>query len=173
MSKAEQQDAAELYEDFHRYPPTKIGEFASSFRIPRVVFKQGKALHVMYRSPKVDPETLQKPRKPVDYIHEHDSVGVTTYLLEGAGERTEVPSWICDSTSLTCLGKCLGFAFEDPDGKKIDGEGTDPLPELYAIQVRDGWFKKKAALLVVQDKREIIAVVWGGKLAIEPRGITG
>lgn len=166
-------DAAELYEDFHQYEPVKIGQFEAEFRLPQRVYKQGKALNVMYRSSKTDPETGKIPRKPVDYIHDHDSEGVTTYLVDGEGDVVEVPEWIRDATALTCLGKCLGFAFKDPDGKKVDAHGTAPLPELYAIQVRNGWFRKKAALLVIQDKREVIAVVWGGKLVVEPRGIVG
>lgn len=166
-------DARDLYENFHQYEPVKIGEFAADFRLPQRVYQQGKAINVLYRSMKCDPETLKKPRKPVDYIHDHDSPGVMTYLVDGEGELVEVPDWIQKTTALTCLGKCLGFAFEDPNGKKIDAEGTAPLPELFAIQVRDGWFKKKAALLVIQDKREVIAVVWGGRLRVEPRGIVG
>lgn len=167
------ENASDLYEGFHRYPPKKIGEFNAKFRIPRVVYKQGKAINILYQSDKVDPETLKKPKKPVDYIHDHDSKGVTTYLIDDHGEAVDVPDWIANAQALTFLGKCLGFAFEDPSGKKIEAEGVDPLPELYAIQVRDGIFKKKAALLVIQDKRDVLAIVWGGKLRVEPRGIVG
>jgi hypothetical protein len=164
-------DASDLYEGFHRYEPIKIGEFASSFQIPSRVHKQGKAVDVLYRSTKVDPETLKKPRKPVDYIHDHDSRGVMTYLIDGDGELEETPEWIRNAQALTFLGQCLGFSFTDPAGKKVKAEGTAPLPELYAIQV--GWLKLKAALLVVQSKQEIIAMVWGGRLRVEPRGIVG
>lgn len=167
-----EKNAADLYEDFHRYPPRKIGEFSSSFKIPNVVYKQGKAINVLYRSLKTDPETFKRPRKPVDYIHDHDSEGVTTYLVGDDGEPTDVPDWIRDAPALAYLGDCLGFAFEDPSGKKIEAQGTPPLPELYAVQVRR-FLKKQAALLVVQSKRTVLAIVWGGKLRVEPRGIVG
>jgi hypothetical protein len=163
-------NASDLYESFHRYEPRNIGKFDPSFRIPRKVYKQGRAINVLYRSPKVDPETLSKPKRPVDYIHDHDSRGVVTYLVEGDGEEVATPDWICEAAALTSLGQCLGFAFEDPSGKEVTAKGKTPLPELYTVQV--GW-PKRAALLVVQDKRDVIAIIWGGKLRVEPRGIVG
>jgi hypothetical protein len=159
-------EAVELYEDFHRYPPRKIGAFGGGFKIPSRVFKQGKAVNVLYRSKKVDPETLRNPSKPVDYIHEHDSRGVTTYLTKGGGESIDTPDWICNADALVRLGLCLGFAFEDPDGGLVNAEGRAPLPELYATT-------NGKALLVIQGKRSVIAIVWGGKLDVEPRGIVG
>lgn len=157
--------AAALYEAFHRHPPRKVGEFHSSFAIPDHLFKQGSSVDVLYRSTKVDPETLKKPRKPVDYIHEHDP-GVATYFADGDGERIATPAWIRDIDALVLLGDFLGCKFKDQAGKIIEIEGTKPLPELYATV--DG-----KALVVVDGKRTLIAIVWGGKLGVEPRGIVG
>lgn len=164
-------NATDLYEGFHRYEPRKIGEFAPSFEIPSRVFRQGRAIDVLYRSPKTDPETLKRPRKPIDYIHDHDSRGVTTYLANGDGDEIETPDWIRGAEALTSLGLCLAFTFEDPMGREVKAKGKQPLPELYALQV--GWLPTRAALLVVQSKRDVIAIIWGGKLRVEPRGIVG
>lgn len=155
--------AARLYEDFHRYKPRKVGEFDPSFEIPSHLIKQGKSVDILYRSSKVDPETLKKPRRPIDYIHEHDS-GVVTYLPDGEGDRIATPSWIREIDALVLLGKCLGFKFEGPNGKIVEAEGKSPLPELYTTV--DG-----KALLVVDDKCILIAIMWGGRLGVEPRGI--
>ena len=131
MARNPEKAASNLYESFHRYAPKKIGEFDHRFAIPSHVFKQGKAVNVLYRSSKIDPETLKKPRKPVDYIHDHDP-GVHTYLTKGEGTRVAVPEWIRELEALTLLGQCLGFAFQNSDGKEVSAEGRKPLPELYA-----------------------------------------
>ncbi len=157
--------ARHLYEAFHRYEPRKIGEFHPDFVIPNRAFKQGKAIDVLYRSSKVDPETLKKPRKPVDYIHEHDP-GVFTYLPDGAGKDVATPAWIRDADALVLLGQCLGFKFDGPNGKVVSAEGREPLPELYTTE-------NGKALFVIQGKRQLIAIIWGGGLNVEPRGIVG
>ena len=165
MTRDPQNAARDLYEQFHRYPPRKVGEFAPSFAIPTHVYKKGRAVDVLYRSSKVDPETLKKPRRPVDYIHEHDP-GVTTYMPSGPGERVEVPGWLRDTDALVLIGACLGFRFEDSSGTIIECEGTNPLPELYSTV-------NGKSLIVVDRKRTLIAMIWGGKLDVEPRGIVG
>jgi len=40
------------------------------------------------------------------------------------------------------------------------------LPELYTIPAG-------TALLVVEDKRHVAAIIWGGALGVECRGIVG
>jgi hypothetical protein len=157
--------AIAIYEGFHRFTPRKIGEFHPSFKIPSRVNKQGVSVDVLYRSDKTDPETLRKPRKPIVYIHEHDSKGVYTYLPRGPGELVETPHWIRDAQALSMLGYCLGFKFKR-DGKLVEAKGKKPLPELYCTA-------NGKALIVVQDKRDVLALVWGGKLDVEPRGIVG
>lgn len=161
----EHDEAVAIYEGFHRFAPRKVGEFHPSFKLPSRVNKQGPAVDVLYRSNKVDPETLKKPRRSIDYIHEHDSRGVHTYLPRGPGEVVEVPAWIRNASALAKLGDCLGFKFKR-DGQVIEAKGKKPLPELYCTS-------NGKCLIVVQDKRDVIALVWGGKLDVEPRGIVG
>lgn len=160
--------AAEKYEEFHRYAPEQIVVGPSSFRIPARMFLAGPALAVMYQSRKVDPETLRRPARPVNYIHEHDA-GVECYLSQRAdaeGPETEVPRQFREVEALTRLGLCLGFAFEDADGEQCEVESRAPLPELYATP-------NGRCLLVVQSRREILAMMWGGALGVFARGIDG
>lgn len=150
------------YEEFHRLEPTKIAEFSIS--IPSKVTKLGKGVNVLYESGKKDPETLRKPKKPLAYIHDHDA-GVHVYRCDGRGGDTEVPDFIKHAQALVVLGKCLGFAWKDEDGEH-NAEGTKPLPDLCCTV--DG-----RALLVVQSRRQVLAMIWGGGLGVEARGIVG
>lgn len=161
-------EAAAKYEEFHRYGPTQIEVGPSSFHIPDRVYLAGPALAVMYRSRKVDPETLRRPREPVNYIHEHDA-GVQCFLIneeDTDGEEAMVPESFRRVPALTRLGHCLGFAFRGEDGEECDVESRAPLPELYATP--DG-----KCLLVVQGRRQILAMMWGGALGVFARGIDG
>lgn len=158
-------EAIRLYEDFHRFEPKEIGYFKDGLCIPSHVYLQGPAINVMYRSDKIDPATLKKPRKPVDYIHEHED-GVHTYLVDGDGKRTEVPRWLVDCDTLVLMGGCLGFSFRDPNGDEVEAECKKPLPELYSTP-------NGKALLVIEKKSTIVAITWGGRLGVEPRGIVG
>jgi hypothetical protein len=163
------EDAVAKYEEFHRYKPTEIGEFHADFVIPKTVLRVGPAKYTTYRSAKVDPATLKKPRAPVNYIHEHDA-GVEVYLQVEADEQFDgvkvyVPEKFRNVDSLVCLGQNLGYAFKY-DGEVIEAEGVDPLPELYCVPSGE-------CLLVIQDKREVIAMIWGGGLGVFARGIDG
>lgn len=156
------------YKEFHRYDPRQIGNFPASFRIPERVYRAGPAKFVTYRSGKVDPETLRKPSHPVNYIHEHDP-GVVCYLRNrtayGEGAETDVPRGIIEIPALTRLGHCLGFCFEE-DGEPCEVEGRDPLPDLYTTP--DG-----KCLLVIQSRKTVLAMMWGGALGVFARGIDG
>lgn len=160
----DREKAIDKYVEFQRLTPNKVGEFAASFSIPTRMRKVGKAKWVTYRSDKIDPATERDPGKPIDYIHEHDA-GVCLYVPDGDLD-TDVPHFITDVRALTKLGSCLGFAFVDADGNEGEGKGKRPLPELYCIP-------SGKALLVIQDKREILAIMWGGILGVEGRGIVG
>ena len=158
------EDAVAKFREFHRLEPTKIG-LMPELEIPARIRRAGVAKWVTYRSAKIDPDTLTKPKKPVDYIHEHDA-GVHLYRPDGELD-TDVPKWIRSAAALTKLGLCLGYAYADPAHQDpIEGIGKAPLPELYCTP--DG-----KALLVVQDKREILAMMWGGALGVFARGIDG
>jgi len=160
--------AVAKYREFHRYDPQQIGEFPASFCIPERVYQAGAMKFVCYRSGKVDPETLKKPSKPVNYIHDHDA-GVTCYLPgpgDAEGPEVDVPREFVDAPALTRLGHCLGFCYEDLDGEEQEGEGRDPLPDLYTTP--DG-----KCLLVIQSRRTVLAMMWGGALGVYARGIDG
>jgi hypothetical protein len=146
------------FEEFHRYGPKKLQEV--KLEIPARVKKLGGCKYVLYRSGKVDPATLKKPRKPVDYIHEHDA-GVVAYSVTGAAD-TDVPKSFRETTAVVYLGKCLGFAVKDGP----EAEATEPLPDLCCTP--DG-----KCLLVVQDRKKVLAMMWGGALGVFARGIDG
>lgn len=159
------EQAIRKYQEFHRYEPRKIGRFPDGFAIPERLYRGGRSVSVMYRSGKVDPETLQKPRHPINYIHDHDA-GVVTYVKEPMGEAVAVPAKFREVSALTRLGYCLGFVFEDADGRLLEAEGQAPLPDLYTTP--DG-----RCLLVIQGRKTVIAMMWGGGLGVFARGIDG
>lgn len=161
-------DAREMFQRFHRFAPRKVGDFAAGFSIPKTCRKLGKAIYVTYRSDKVDPGTLKRPHKPVDYIHEHDA-GVGLYLPgDVAGYASiDVPSWITKVTALSLIGLYTGVGYEDATIKrKLEIEATAPYPEIYTIP-------SGKALIVVQGKSKVVALTWGGGLGVEGRGIVG
>lgn len=160
------------YKEFHRYDPLQIRNFPASFHIPERAYRAGPAKFVTYRSGKVDPETLKKPGHPVNYIHEHDS-GVVCYLTSDRdirdpdGDAVDVPRKFIEIPALTRLGYCLGFCFEDEaEGMPQEVEGRDPLPDLYTTP--DG-----KCLLVIQSRKTVLAMMWGGALGVFARGIDG
>lgn len=160
--------AVEKYVEFHRYEPRDVGRFDESMSIPDQVACIGPATHVLYRSGKTDPATLRLPKAPRNYIHDHDA-GVFCYVpVDDAPEAPveRVPAWIREVKALTLLGKCLGFRYRDEDGRTANVDGVKPLPELYCTP--DG-----RCLLVIQDKSEVLAMMWGGVLGVEARGIVG
>ncbi len=162
--------AKEKFETFHRYAVRDVGEFARGFAIPSSMLCAGRAKWTTYRSGKVDPSTLKLPKRPVNYIHEHDA-GVEVYLPtdcdlgESGLETVDVPEEFQRATALAKLGDSLGYCF-DLDGDEVEAVGQDPLPELYCTPCGK-------CLLVVQDKREVLAMIWGGALGVFARGIDG
>lgn len=157
------EQAMALYREFHRYEPHRTGYFPKSFAIPRRARRLGVAKEILYSSPKIDPETMRKPRRPQNYIHDHE-LGVDAYDTYGRATHA-VPGWICECDALTKLGECLGFAYEK-DGEVLEGEPDGSGIELYCIP-------SGRALLVIEKKRRVIALMWGGGLGVEDRGIVG
>ena len=157
--------SVKLYRDFHGHEPTKLGTFHQSFFIPKSAVYVGPGAYVLYDSRKVDPETGVRPKKPVGYIHEHDD-GVKCYRTDerADGPVRRVPRWIWSCTSLTLMDKCPGFAYIDHQGEEIEAHADPKHTELYATP--DG-----RALLVIADKKDVVAFLWGGRLGVEPRGI--
>lgn len=156
--------AVEKYLEFHRYDSKHLDTV--DIKIPDVVYKAGKGMWVTYRSSKVDPSTLIRPRRPVDYIHEFNA-GVTIYRTEaGDGrERVTVPTEYRQVGALVKLGMCLGFMYKGPQGE-VEGQTSRPMPELACSP--DG-----KCLYVIQDRRRVLAMIWGGALGVFARGIDG
>ncbi len=154
--------AIKKYVDFHQHEPRRIGDFHASLVIPARAVCVGPALDVLYRSDKLNPETGEDEGW-IDYIHEHDK-GVHIYLGDGEGPERAVPQFIRAAKELTWLGDCLGLRYRDHEGHDAEMKGTRPLPELYTTP-------NGRALLVIQGKRKLLAMVWGGRLGVEPRGI--
>ena len=167
--------AVEKFKEFHRYDPKKLEHLPASFQIPRSVIDIGRAKWVTYRSAKVDPATLKKPKHPVNYIHEHNA-GVRVYLpsdrpeldeLDVDGVETPVPRAYYAVEALVKLGDSLGFCVHGEHGAEdAEFEGRGKLPELLCVP--DG-----TCLLIVQDRRDVIAMIWGGALGVFGRGIDG
>lgn len=159
--------ATRMYVGFHQHDPRKVGDFHRELVIPDTAMCVGDAVNVLYRSDKLNPTTGQDEGW-IDYIHDHKN-GVKVYRCDRAAESLElavertVPSWLRNVRELTWLGDCLGFAYHDGD-REHEARGTKPLPELYTTP-------SGKALLVIQGKRRLLALVWGGKLGVEPRGI--
>jgi hypothetical protein len=165
--------AKKLYKEFHAFEPVKIAAFHEKFRIPSRAFYVGEALEMFYTSDKLDPDTGNDDGF-VSYVHEHEG-GVGMYVTSPGslrGRVKDVPSWISGAKSLVRLGDCEGYTFRTGyagrygKGKKVVAEATEPLPEWYAIPAGD-------ALLVIQSKRTIIALLWGGNLRVEWAGVVG
>lgn len=154
--------AKEKFEEFHRHAPTKI--FSAKTPMPTRVKELGPSLFVLYSSTKNDPDTGLPVKNAVRYIHEHDSAGVTSYVPVASG-GVEVPAFIRDCTAVVRLGKCLGYAWTDEQSGG-ERERTRLGADLYATPCG-------RALLVIKDRRDVIAMVWGGALGVESRGIVG
>ncbi len=156
--------AVDMYSSFNGHEPLKIGAFKSSFFIPDRAVLAGPAVNVLYRSKKNDPSTGNPVKRPIDYIHDHDP-GVKVYRCDARldGVQKNVPAFITNVKELVKLGDCLGFCYRDGD-EDIEATCTRPLPELYTIP-------SGRALLVIQGKSRVLALIWGGRLGVEARGI--
>ncbi|MBT8452986.1 MAG: hypothetical protein KJO40_13540 [Deltaproteobacteria bacterium] len=153
------------YVEFYQFEPRKVGKFHSSFKIPSSAILVGQATRVLYRSDKLNP-TTGVDEGVIDYFHDHkDGVKVYRVDRDAEGPERRVPTFITGHKGLWRIGYCLGFSYTDHAGKAIKAEASDPLPELYALP------SGKQALLVVQGKRRVLALIWGGNLRIEARGI--
>lgn len=154
------------FEEFHARPVRDITAFDARLILPERAALAGVAKQVMYRSDKLNPST-KIDEGWQDYYHDHDP-GVSLYRCGAAelrnGDVRRVPKWIHEVQQLTWLGQCLGFTFEDDEGNEIQMKGTKPLPDLFCIP-------SGKALLVIQSRRTVLAMIWGGRLDVKERGI--
>lgn len=142
--------------EFHQLEPTKAGQF-SGLRIPNRIAKAGSASWVAYASNKWS-------GKRTNYIHDHEA-GVKTCRPDIKGDLLDIPSSLRNTKTLVKLGDCLGFGYNDGEGD-VEAKVSKPYPELYCTP--DG-----SVLLVIQNKRKLIAIIWGGLLDVKARGIVG
>ena len=148
---ADLSDGVKKYMEFHQLEPKRISTFA--FKIPKTMRRVGAAEWTAYRSSKWT-------GKKDNYIHEH-SAGVHIYA---SGREYDVPLHIRDTKTLVRLGDCLGY-----DTKKFDDRSAvekSRYPSLYCTA-------NGRALLVVEGRSKLIAMIWGGSLGVTARGIVG
>lgn len=157
--------AERLYETFHQFEPTDVGEFHKGFKIPREATYVGEAKTMYYTSDKLNPETGEDEGH-VRYFHPHEG-GVRMYVTDDSpGETRNVPPWIYKTEALVLIGQCDGFEYKDFDGVMQEAKATGRKPEWFCIP-------SGKALLIIQDRRRVLAIVWGGKLNVEWRGVVG
>lgn len=158
--------ALHLYRQFHSFEPVDVGSFKRGFRIPRRGYLVGCGLTMFYSSDKLNPETAVDEGEQ-RYYHEHGA-GVSVCLMSSrqGGRRVSIPSAIINARALVRLGRCDGYDYEEPGGELVEARAVEPAPEWYCIPSGD-------ALLVVQDRRNCLAVLWGGGLNVEARGVVG
>lgn len=164
--EADTKEAERLYKIFYQFEPRKVGAFASGFSIPRRATHVGEAKTMYYTSDKLNP-TTGEDEGAQRYYHPHEGDVYMLVTDKGAqGHVVEVPRWIHGVDSLVLLGQCDGFEYEDFDGDLQEAQATGRKPEWYCIP-------SGKALLVVQDKKKVLAIVYGGSLDVEWRGVVG
>lgn len=160
--------AEKLFETFHQFDPEDVGSFRKGFKIPKQAWYVGEAKTMYYTSDKLNPISGEDEGW-ISYYHPHEG-NVRLYVSEAPdeeiGELRNIPKWIHDTKALTRLGDCEGFDFIDLEGNEREAKATKPYPEWYAIP-------SGKALLVIQSKRDVLAIIWGGDLDVEWRGVVG
>ena len=149
--------AARIFEDFHARDAKKFGELGCE--VPQSMRLLGACRWVTYRSDKWNDGTH-------DYIHKIESFPRVRVAVPGrGGDRVSMPAKVRETQVLTQIGlSALGFAYGD------DGDETEASLPRGAQWF---WSERGRALLAIQSKKKLLAVVWGGALQIEPRGIVG
>jgi hypothetical protein len=151
--------AIKTFEGFNEYPSKGASKFAREIVIPERMPSPGPCRWVTYRSDKWNNGTH-------DYIHTITSYPRVKCAMAGENyETVKVPAKVRNATTLTQVGlRALGFAFEYDDDEY---EASVPAGTEWF------WSQTARALYLIQNKRKLIAVIWGGKLNVEPRGIVG
>jgi hypothetical protein len=151
--------ATKTFESFNDYPSKGTFKFDREIVVPERMPVAGPCKWVTYKSDKWGDGTH-------DYIHKITSYPRVKCALVGGDfpERT-IPAKIRSAKTLSQIGlRALGFAY-DQDGEEVEAKvprGTEWF-----------WSQSGRALYLIHNKRKLVAVIWGGKLNVEPRGIVG
>jgi hypothetical protein len=152
--------ARKTFEGFHDFEMRGSGKFRGEIVVPARMALAGPCRFVTYRSDKWS-------NGAHEYIHTITSFPKVKVAVTGedTGRTIAVPKRVQDAVTVSFIGRALGFAAEKPDGDEV--EATFPASaEWY-------WSPTGKALYCVQGKSKLLAVVWGGRLDVEPRGIVG
>ena len=155
--------AKKLFETFHQFSHREL--VASPAVIPKQAHCVGIAQTMYYTSDKLNPLSGEDEGHQ-SYYHDHGKK-VTLCLTDAdEGYLRKIPKWIHESKSLVLLGECDGFDYENLDGELIEARMNDQYTDWYAVP-------SGKALLAIYKEREILAILWGGDLHIEWRGVVG
>ncbi len=184
MKPRDLQDAADKFREFNDFDVRSTGPFAPDFELPREIGVAGEAVHVSYASDKwgdgMQHYIHHHDCKCIHSIEDHEDDGteackkckcrgfrsnVHVFMPGKRPERTQVPGYILRARTLTRLGRCLDFCYFSASGvEQVEKPGKGC--ELYCIP-------SGKALVVVRDKRVVVAMIWGGRLGVIDDGIIG
>jgi hypothetical protein len=144
------------YLEFHALEAKDVGPLQLR-ALPERIYYAGKMKQTLYASAKWGNGTHS-------YYHDHEA-HVKVYVPQRtAGTTARVIPWrIAKVTTFVKLGRAIGLVYTDAATDE-DMELGGPGIELYCIP-------SGKALLLIQEKRTLVAMIWGGKLAVEARGI--
>jgi hypothetical protein len=141
------------FKEFHQMEPKKVGPL-SNFKMPTSLVCAGTMTWIYYSSTK-----WGKGR--YDYKHEHES-GVKLYVNDNIeGSQHATPQWICKLDTIWKLGACIGYEFIDKDNTKVSA----------TCRGCTLWAAPNGKALLILDGNKVHAIIYGGKLGVEARGI--
>jgi hypothetical protein len=151
--------ARKTFEGFNDYASKGAFKFKREIVVPEMVPVPGPCRWVTYKSDKWNDGTY-------DYIHTISSYPKVKCGMIGEDyPKRRVPAKVREAKTLSQIGlRALGFAFER-DGDEFEAKlpkGTEWF-----------WSKSGRALYLIHGKSRLVAIIWGGKLDVEPRGIVG
>ncbi len=200
ISPARLQKAGDMFKTFHSREPKASGAFAPRLYIPSSMPFAGESVFVAYSSDKWG-DGMQQYIHHHDCRckHEredHDDEGegpcnkllcncrmfasnVSFFLAGGKGPKEKVPEYVlaalhqggCRSDGCSCaapltrLGRCLEFSYINLNGDVVEKK-TGKSFELFCIP-------SGKALLIIENRSKLVAMVWGGKLNVKDVGIVG
>lgn len=156
--------AVDKYREFNSFDPKEL-VYVDGSPIPKRLRKLGVSEQITYDSMKVIPDNGVRPRKKQGYFHDHETPKPNTYEPDPNGD-VETPDFIAECDALALIGDFINFKFTDADGNLVTGKASRPAPQIYCTP-------NGRALLVIQSKKTVLAIIYGGDLTVESRGIVG